>query len=186
MRSALLAASLLLGVLAAARGGPGAACAAETASTPGRSAPPAPIHIQAEQLMVDMNANTAQFSGRVRLTQEGTVITADLLTIHYTNPPQAAEAPATRDLSTTHVAKMVAQGQVDIQLANGAAAAQEAIYEPEADRLTLCGPDAFVASGGSTLTGQRVVFIRKEGRLTAEGKPPERVVFTLLPAPKRP
>jgi lipopolysaccharide transport protein LptA len=165
-------------------GGRFPAFAAETATGPDWGSPDKPIRIQAEQLVADMDANTVEFCGDVCLTQEGAVITADSLTIHFIKAADGGQT-AGPDLSTRKISKMVARGRVAIELQRGAASAEEVVYVPEADLITLSGKNASFSSAEGTLTGSRISFSRKDGRLTAEGRPPGRVVFTLAPPPKR-
>jgi lipopolysaccharide export system protein LptA len=144
----------------------------------------APIHIWAEELQVDLNADTAEFCGDVLVTQENARLDADRLTIHYTRSESKTAIPA-GDLSAGTITKLVASGRVVIQQDASTATAEEAVYEPADARVVLSGPQAVVTGPEATLRGDRMIYYRNSGQLTVESRPPQRVTLTLRPAPSR-
>lgn len=129
------------------------------ATTAGRE----PLQIASDRLLVDMDGDWAEFSGRVRLDQKATTTAADTLTVHYTRPPDHAEAAAEVTLT-----RVVARGSVTVKTEEVTAAAEEAVYEPAAGTLTLLGRPATVKSAAAVVRGERVVISPRTGHMRAE------------------
>jgi lipopolysaccharide export system protein LptA len=130
----VLAASLMT----VSAGGPGAWGAetsqAGTAQPAGRS----PIRIQSHRLEADMNADTAEFSGEVRMGDDDFTLTADRLTIFFKSQTQGPDRLRKR-VSTRDADKIVARGRVVIRSLNFTVSSDGAEYEPDAGRATLWG-----------------------------------------------
>ncbi len=124
------------------------------------------IEIVSDRMVVKNDEQWADFSGSVRLTRGGLVMTSEKLRVHYEgdllNPGPGS---GLRDT----VRRLVATGKVHIVSGSYLADADEADYDPNADVLVLLGRPATVTRGENTLAGTRIVLNRKEGRAEAEG-----------------
>lgn len=123
-----------------------------------------PIHIKADKLITDTQQNTAEFSGNVRATQGDTVITADLLTVHYRS---GARTDTTSGMDA--IVRIVAQGNVQIEFDQQTAYTQHADYIAEKRLIVLTGPGSKIVSGKNAITGQKITLNRDDGRVQVVG-----------------
>ncbi len=131
-----------------------------------------PIEIVSDRLFVQNVEKWADFLGSVRLTRGDLIMTSEKLRIYYEGDllnPAAGSSPLDA------IRKLVATGRVHIVSGTYVADAEEADYDPAADRLVLTGRPASVTSAGNTLTGSRIVLHRTEGKAEAEGGPAGKV-----------
>lgn len=142
----------------------------------GKPAEPAkePIHIVADMLTSDSEARVAEFSGNVRATQGGTVITSDRLKIFYAAEASGAPQPQGA-VGESAVKKIIASGNVRISFDNKVAVTREAVYNSETKMLVLTGPDSKITSGSDSLSGEKITYNRADGGITVEGGPNKRV-----------
>jgi lipopolysaccharide export system protein LptA len=172
-----LGAALLAGLLSLSAAA-AAASAAEGASAGAGGAPPAgnPVRIQAENLVADMNANTAEFSDQVRVVNDAYTITADILTLHF-KPQAEGQSRMQSSVSGKDISRMVARGRVIIRTGSLTASAELAEYEPDTGRVVL-------AAGGAAKTPADVSVGSGRPAAAAEA-PPGRVRVTVRPSPDR-
>ena len=128
-------AALVLFLWAAAGGGTSAP--GDGADRPSRQ----PVRIQSEQLVAEMEADTAEFSGAVRVEGDGYTVTADYLTIQF-KPGTASRNPSPGMIAAEEVARMTARGRVRIRAEAITASAEQAVYEPDSGQLWLLAADA--------------------------------------------
>ncbi|MFO7707554.1 MAG: LPS export ABC transporter periplasmic protein LptC [Desulfobacterales bacterium] len=143
------------------------------------------VRVASDRLLVDLDADSAEFSGRARFTEKNTVTSADSITV-YTAPRQGRSGTTAADLEAVAVDRVVARGRVVIQAENSTAEAEEAVYEPDTGALTLTGRHAELRSPSVTLRGQRVVVSMRTNEMTAEGGPAGRVSVVWTPSGSRP
>ncbi len=159
---------LLWGAIAMGASDPGA-----EAGHPKKS----PIRIQSEQLVAEKAADTAEFSGAVRVEGDGYTISADHLTIHF-RPGTAGGNPLTGTISAKEISRIAARGQVRIRTDALTASAEQAVYEPDSGQIWLLAPDDATTPAKVSQGGTRV------GR-AAKRPPASRVRITLLPTAAR-
>jgi lipopolysaccharide export system protein LptA len=105
-------------------------------------APPRrPVRIQSEQLVAEMETDTVEFSGAVRVEGDGYTITADSLTIRF-RPGTVGRHQAAGTVSAKEISRMTARGQVRIQSDTLTADAEQAVYEPGSGQLWLLAAEA--------------------------------------------
>jgi lipopolysaccharide export system protein LptA len=166
----------VLGTLA-----PGAA--GETAAGAGGAS--RPIHTQADQLEVDLDGNTAEFSGKVRMSDAESTLSADRVVIDYTSAGKG-EAMLDSSLSAADISRMTASGQVLVQKTDGTSAeADNAVLDNRLKEITLTGPDAALSGSAFAVRAGRIVLHQTDGSLAAQGLAPGRVRVTLAPSPAR-
>lgn len=139
-----------------------------------------PVHIQSERLEAEMDADTVEFSGAVRIDGDGYTITADRLAIQF----QKGSIDRNRmagTVSANEISRMTARGRVRIQTDTLTADAEQAVYEPDTGRIWL---DPAAAAEVSP-AGERAAAPRG-GSAQAPGRPAAmRVRVTLLPGAGR-
>ncbi len=143
------------------------------------------VRISADRLLVDLDADSAEFSGRARLAEKNTVTTADIITV-YTAPRSERAGSTSPDPDQMVVNRVVAHGRVVVQSGDSTAEAEEAVYEPNAGTLTLTGRHTTLRSPPATVRGQRVVISTRTRHMTAERGSAGQVSVVLTPSGARP
>jgi lipopolysaccharide export system protein LptA len=139
------------------------------------------IHITADKLISDNDANYAEFIGNVRATQEDTVITADRLKIFFKKSAGNKETPAVGEESIT---KIVVNGNVKINFDNRVAVTREAVYNMETRVLVLSGNNSRITSGKNSISGEKITLYRTTGRINVESGAEKRVEAVLYSGDK--
>jgi lipopolysaccharide export system protein LptA len=130
------------------------------------------IHITADKLISDNDADYAEFIGNVRATQEDTVITADRLKIFFKSNAGHKDTPAIGDESIT---KIVADGNVKINFDNRVAVTRQAVYNTQTGVLVLSGNNSRIVSGDNSISGEKITIDRATGRINVESGSKKRV-----------
>jgi lipopolysaccharide assembly outer membrane protein LptD (OstA) len=170
------AAARLAGITLAAIWWTTIAFGAADPESPVEAVPQHPVHIQSERLEAEMDADTVDFSGAVRVDGDGYTITADRLTIQF----QQGSIDRNRlagTVSAKEISRMTARGRVRIQADTLTADAEQAVYEPDTGRVWLDpAPAAEVSPAGGRAAAPRGPSVQAPGR-----PPAMRVRVTLLP-----
>ncbi len=134
------------------------------------------IHISSRRLISNTADNTAEFIGDVHARQGETRILADSIKIFLKDNASTKEGSPAQSLE-----KLVASGNVKINLDNRLAVARQAVYITAQRVLILSGPGATVTSGDNAISGETITFYRDDGRFTVEGGEHGRVEAVILP-----
>lgn len=157
---------------------------------------PDQIHVSADALISDRNANYAEFQGNVVTTQEGSVMISDRLKIFYTEDPNKKKS-AKNPNNQGAIEKIIATGNVKIKMEDKTAWADKAVYTKSDDTILLSGGNPRILSGKSYLSGETIrvnrkteeVFVNTDTVAKKEGdKPKKRVemnIFTNDPSLKK-
>ncbi len=155
-----------------------------SATASGAPAPPSGIgtpaktsvHIQSEQLTAELKADTAEFSGAVRVEGDGYTMTADLLIIQF-RPGTVGRNRPDGKISSQDISRITARGNVRIRTDSLTAVAEQAVYEPDSGRVWLLATAPPPAAEGSPAAGRASA---------AASRPPiPKVRVTLVPASER-
>jgi len=130
------------------------------------------IHITADKLISDNNADYAEFIGNVRATQEDTVITAAKLKIFFKKNPKKKKETTVGEEA---INKIVASGNVKIKFDNRVAVARQAVYNTETEVLVLSGNNSRIVSGKDSISGEKITLYRTTGRINVESGGEKRV-----------
>jgi lipopolysaccharide export system protein LptA len=130
------------------------------------------IHITSDRMISDNQAGYAEFIGNVKATQEKTVITSDRLKIFF-KKNIADKGPLSVSEESIH--KIIAKGNVEIKFDNRVATAQQAVYNTETMVLVLSGNDSKIVSGNDSISGDKIIFYRADGRINVESGNKKRV-----------
>jgi lipopolysaccharide export system protein LptA len=130
------------------------------------------IHITSDRLISDNKAGYAEFIGNVRATQVDTVITSDRLKIFY-KKNIANKGPLSVSEESIH--KIVANGNVEIKFDNRVATAHQAVYNTQTMVLVLSGNNSKIISENDSISGEKITFYRKDGRINVESGNKKRV-----------
>jgi lipopolysaccharide export system protein LptA len=155
----------------------------QSGTSASQSAQPAGITITADRLVTDNRAKISEFTGNVKVTRSGGVITSDRLKVYYTNSSGSNTGGASIG---TAIKKIVAEGNVHIHSAELVAVAPKGVYNNKTKIITLSGKGTKVTSGGNSITGSTIILIVDKDRIRVTGDPQNRVKVIFDPAsPKK-
>ncbi|MEJ2656250.1 MAG: LptA/OstA family protein [Desulfobacterales bacterium] len=130
------------------------------------------IHITSDKMISDNKAGYAEFIGNVTATQKDTVITTDRLKVFFKRN-LAKKGALSVDEESIH--EIIAKGNVKIKFDNRVAVSQQAVYNTETMVLVLTGEDSRIISGKDSISGEKITFYRKNGRVNVESGSKKRV-----------
>ncbi|MFO8083485.1 MAG: lipopolysaccharide transport periplasmic protein LptA [Desulfobacterales bacterium] len=133
---------------------------------PSNAADEKKIQITADVLIADNESGFAEFIGNVRATQGTTVITSDRLKVFYKDDAAGVEKMTG---SAGAMEKIVATGNVNINMDDRKAVSNQAEYSMEKRILVLSGPDSKVTTANESIAGSVITFYRDDGRIKVEG-----------------
>jgi len=156
---------------------------------------PDQIHVSADALISDRNANYAEFQGNVVTTQEGSVMISDRLKIFYIQDPNKKKSSKDPN-NQGAIEKIIATGNVKIKMEEKTAWADKAVYTKIDDTILLSGGNPRILSGKSYLSGETIrvnrkteeVFVNTDTVAKKAGEKPKRVemnIFTNDPSLKK-
>jgi len=129
------------------------------------------IHITADQVIADLEGGEAEFVGNVRVTQGLSTVTADRMNVFYRDIDYKKEGSTIKQ----SIQKIIATGNVKINLKDMIAFTDQAVYVAETRTLTLSGSNSRVISGENSITGSTFVMSRTDGNVIVEGSTQHRV-----------
>lgn len=139
------------------------------------------IRISSDSMMADNQSKYVEFIGHVKATQGDTVITSERLKIFYKDSSEPSADPKKQIQSNSSVDKVVAYGNVKVQIEDKVAETQEAVYTTQDRVLVLTGEDSKLISGHDSISGSKITFYRDSGKIKVEGsskKSVEAIVFS--------
>jgi lipopolysaccharide export system protein LptA len=123
------------------------------------------IHISADRMLSDTQAQYVEFTGNVKANQGDTEIQAKRLKIFYQQDPKGEGPGGPGGM----IEKITASGAVRIKFDDKLAQTQEAVYTTDNEVLVLSGPDSKVSSGQEYISGSKITVNRKTGQIQVEG-----------------
>lgn len=134
------------------------------------------LHITADKLVSDTNANYIIFSGNVTTVYDDTVILSDQLKVFYQDMTEDQNR-----MGEENIKKIVATGHVSIRMGDRTAQCDQAVYTAETKTIVLTGEDTRIQSGTDYITGKKITIDRNTGRITVDGSPDKRVNAVFAP-----
>jgi lipopolysaccharide export system protein LptA len=135
------------------------------------------IHIQADEVIADLDSGETRFEGHVKISQGQTTVTTDRMKVYYRKTGGDLK---NLDLKAS-IYKIAASGNVKINYENMVALTDEAVYMADSDSLTLSGTDSKVISGANSITGPKFIMFLESGSLIIEGGGGQRVQALIFP-----
>ena len=135
------------------------------------------LHTESERVVFDSAHSFAELIGSVKITQGSTVITADNVKIFT----KSTHGDAEHTSAAKSIERLVANGNVKIELDNGVATSEKATYNAETKIIVLSGSGTKFVSGDNTISGSVIIVNRDTGKVTFESssvQPVEAVIFS--------
>jgi len=150
-------------------GGPGAVYAVNSEGAEGGPTG-TKLHIQADRLVSRQESNYIHFIGNVDVDADKTQIQSSELKVFYEQLPSSGTS-----MTSENIKKIVASGQVTINLDNRTATCDRAVYQTDRQVLVLTGETVEVTSEDNSITGNKITFNRKTGEIIVDGGTNQRV-----------
>jgi lipopolysaccharide transport protein LptA len=123
------------------------------------------IHIKADKIITDLDKRETELLGNVRVNQQKTTVSADKMKVYYRDSNSQKTEKSIRGA----ISKIIASGNVIIEMDEMVAVADEATYVKDSEILTLSGANSRLSSGPNSITGSKIIFFRAKGKLVVEG-----------------
>ena len=169
---------ICLSVLIAALYQPGDA-RGETKQKP-RTERDQPIQIVSDRLDAYHEKRMVVFSGNAVATQGARTIRSDKLILHYREERKTAGRPTNGVEGTGNLEKVEAKGRVTITEGDRIVTGEEALFEQDAQKITMTG-GAVMREGANIVRGDRIVVFLNENRGVVESAESGRVTATIYP-----
>ena len=141
-----------------------------------------PIQIVSDRMDAYNEKRMVVFSGNAVATQGVRTIRAERLTLYYRDD-QKATGRSTVGIGgegTGNLERMEANGQVTITEGERVATGDEAVFEQDAQKITMTG-NAVLREGNNIIRGDRVLVFMNENRGVVESAEGRRVTATIYP-----
>jgi lipopolysaccharide export system protein LptA len=139
------------------------------------------ISITADQLVVDRDANTAEFLKNVTVTRADGRLTADRVLIYYRDTAGAEDEGNSAGAIKSGIDKMIAEGHVRIETSELTAEAERAVYSHPKQTIVLTGPKTRLRSGNNSVAGSSITLYIDEDKFVVVGDAETRVEAVLTP-----
>lgn len=136
------------------------------------------LHITADSLVASQNNQHIIFSGHVIALYELTTIMSDKLQVYYSDHVDKEQ------LNNASVKKIIASGNVQIELEGKTAKCDQAVYLTSTNSLTLTGEETRLQSENSYITGNKIIIYQNTGQIIVDGSDDKRVNAVFQPEEK--
>jgi len=137
------------------------------------------LHITADSLVASQNNQQVIFTGHVIALYELTTITSDKLQVFYSDQVDKEK------INRSSVKKIIATGNVKIEIEGKTAQCEKAVYLTSTNSLTLTGEDARLQSEDSYITGNKITVFQDTGQIIVDGSNEKRVNAVFQPEEKK-
>ena len=141
------------------------------------------IHIKSDLMEVLDQKGTVVFTGHVVATRDDMVIDADRLEVFYSKREQQQTKTAQAQDDKKSIDRIVATGHVRVTKGGKVATGEKAIYEKQAEKITLVG-SAQVWDGPNRVKGETITMFLNENRSIVQGGGKEKVEAVVYPSEK--
>ena len=117
------------------------------------------LDVQSDNLSIDNKANTAQFTGNVRVVRGEVTMMADLVDVDYLETQEG-------DTVKNDVESITATGNVKIVDGKKTITAMKAIYQVQKDRMELIDNVVVKEGPENVITGTKMLYDMTQGLIT--------------------
>jgi len=141
-----------------------------------------PIQIVSDRLDAYNEKRMVVFSGNAVATQGARTIRAERLTLYYRDDQKKTGRSSVGGggEGTGNLERMEAKGHVTITEGERVVTGDEAVFEQDAQKITMTG-SAVLREGDNIIQGDRIVVFLNENRGVVEGAGSRRVTATIYP-----
>jgi len=140
-----------------------------------------PIQIVSDRLDAYNEKRMVVFSGNAVATQGARTIRAERLTLYYRDEKKTGRSSVGGGgEGTGNLERMEAKGHVTITEGERVVTGEEAVFEQDAQKITMTG-NAVLREGDNIIQGDRIVVFLNENRGVVEGAESRRVSATIYP-----
>jgi len=147
-----------------------------------------PIQIVSDRMDAYNEKRMVVFSGNAVATQGARTISAERLTLYYRDDQKksgrgghdAASSSPPKSEGTGNLDRVEAKGRVTITEGERVVTGEEALFEQDAQKITMTG-SAVLREGDNIIQGDRIVVFLNENRGVVEGVESRRVTATIYP-----
>ena len=139
-----------------------------------------PIQIVSDRLDAYNEKRMVVFSGNAVATQGTRIIRAERLTLYYREDRKAAGRSTAGIEGTGNLERVEAKGNVTITEGERVVTGDEAVFEQDAQKITMTG-SAVLREGANIVRGDRIVVFLNENRGVVESTENRRVTATIYP-----
>jgi lipopolysaccharide export system protein LptA len=140
-----------------------------------------PIQIVSDRLDAYNEKRMVVFSGNAVATQGARTIRADRLTLYYRDEQKKpGRSTAGVGEGAGNLERLEAKGRVTITEGERVVTGEEAVFEQDAQKITMTG-SAVLREGDNIIRGDRIVVFLNENRGVVEGAESRRVTATIYP-----
>jgi lipopolysaccharide export system protein LptA len=142
-----------------------------------------PLQVDSDRLDAYNSKRMVVFSGNVVAVQGGRTIRAERLTIYYKDDKKTSAGSLVSEGGYGSIEKIEAKGNVVITEGERVATGNAALFEQDAQKITMTG-DAVLKEGKNIIKGSKVVVFLEEDRGIVESGENQRVTATIFPGEK--
>jgi lipopolysaccharide export system protein LptA len=139
-----------------------------------------PIQIVSDRLDAYNEKRMVVFSGNAVATQGARIIRAERLTLYYRGDGKSSGRSTAGIEGTGNLERVEAKGHVTITEGERVVTGDEAVFEQDAQKITMTG-SAVLREGANIVRGDRIVVFLNENRGVVESVENKRVTATIYP-----
>jgi lipopolysaccharide export system protein LptA len=139
-----------------------------------------PIQIVSDRMEAYNEKRMVVFSGNAVATQGSRVIRAERLALYYREDRKTAGSSPAGVEGTGNLERVEAKGNVTITEGERVVTGEEALFEQDAQKITMTG-SAVLREGANVIRGDRIVVFLNENRGLVDGVENRRVTATIYP-----
>ncbi|OIP89196.1 MAG: lipopolysaccharide transport periplasmic protein LptA [Syntrophaceae bacterium CG2_30_58_14] len=141
-----------------------------------------PIQIVSDRMDAYNEKRMVVFSGNAVATQGARTIRAERLTLYYRDDQKKTGRSTVSGVGegTGNLERVEAKGHVTITEGERVVTGEEALFEQDAQKITMTG-SAVLREGDNIIRGDRIVVFLNENRGVVEGAESRRVTATIYP-----
>jgi len=128
------------------------------------------LQITSDKLVSNQNELYITFTGHVKAIHGLTTVNSDHLRIFYTKGGAGKTSPGEENIK-----KIVATGNVIIELSEGIAECDRAVYLTKTKTITLTGKNTRIRKEKNYITGKKITIYQDTGQIIVDGNSDARV-----------
>lgn len=134
------------------------------------------LHITSDKLVSNQNELYITFIGHVIAIHGTTTLNSDRLKIFYSKDDDGKKTPDKESIK-----KIVATGNVTIEMEDGTAECDRAVYLTETKTITLTGKNTRIRKEKNYITGEKITIHQDTGQIIVDGNSDARVNAVFQP-----